>query len=97
MCIISWLIPIIDFTITTFNELNNTIEGYQDLNNIAQNIEKLIATKDQVKILEFITIFQNKIYNHRKDAYLIPDFFYKIKKNKYQQTENEIAKITKHI
>ena len=40
---------------------------------------------------------QNGIFEHRKNALLIPDFFYKICRPKQQQNEEDIAKNYKKV
>ena len=46
---------------------------------------------DGEEIINLEIDLQNKLYEHRKEAVLIPDFIYKLFRNKQQKNEEKIA------
>lgn len=93
LVLISFSLVIIDYIISSVCNLNTDLKRLEELSKMQSEIERQRNDKE----FETLSEFQTKIYEHRKKCFLIPDFVYKMKLNKYQNTEDNIAKILFHF
>lgn len=102
LIVLSWILPLIDFCYCYWNGLENDIKRLKDLKEKSVEIDSFFSKnhlytnyKDNDERLEFIRSkfieLQKALFKHRENAILIPNWFYKVKKDKYQKIENKIA------
>ncbi len=79
MLYFAWLLVIINYFQKNISMLKNDIKNQEIMKEIAIIIENNFE-KENFKIEDILELeikLQDKIYRHRKTAYLIPDWFYK--------------------
>ncbi len=87
---VSWFIPAIDFAWSACNSLNEDLKRLAEINEECAEVDrKLGSTHADVK--NDLIRLQYLIFEHRKLAYTIPDYFYWLKRNKYQFTAEHTA------
>lgn len=101
LCIVSWMLPLIDFFCFYWNRLQKDIERLRNLESKCEQIDRSISKKDfsklepesekvqQIKV--HIIDLQKEILEHRKESVFIPNWFYKIRQKNYQEKEDRIA------
>lgn len=101
LCIISWLLPLIDFLYSYWDDLRKDIERLQKLKAKSAEIDNTISRKDfctlrfdSQKVQQVRTALielQKDIFEHREKSTLIPNWFYKIRQKAHQASEDKIA------
>lgn len=91
ICVFSWFLPIIDYCYSFGSNRAQDTRRFERLKEDSENIEKLLQNDDfRENYIELIEL-QNKIKDNRENAALIPDWFYKQRKEKHQSAEDKIA------
>ena len=91
ICVISWVAPIADYTISNLLQLNKDIRRLVELRKKCNAIESNIANgNDDIRVSELISI-QQLIRENREKAYMMPDWFYQYRQQKHQKAEDKIA------
>ena len=93
-----WCLPFIKYLWSFNNHMKEDDNRITTLKNASDNLLNnwgLILDGDELvqKAIEL----QNGIFEHRKNAVLIPDFFYKICRPKQQKIEEDIAENYKKV
>lgn len=87
---VSWFIPAIDFAWSAWSSLNEDLKRLAEINEECAEVDrKLGSTHADVK--NNLIRLQGMIFEHRRLAYTIPDYFYWLKRNKYQFTAEHTA------
>ena len=68
---------------------SNNIEDVKRLEKMSIKLNNLECLQEEN--LEDVVCFQDIIYEHRQQCFLIPDFIYSLRKRNYQKSENMIA------
>lgn len=92
LCIALWCLPFIKYLYSFGKHMKDDDNRITKLKNEADNLLNnigLILEGDELVQKEIE--LQNRIFEHRKNALLIPDFFYKICRPKQQKNEESIA------
>ena len=107
LCVMSWLLPLIDFLYSYLKELEKDIERLQKLKAKSEEIDKTISRKDfctlrfdSQKVQQVRTALielQKGIFEHREKSTLIPNWFYKIRQKSHQVREDRIADEVKNM
>lgn len=87
--ILTWLSPLAYYFIRNFCSLHKDIKRLEELIQRSDEIDSLLSRRQEATS-EIIKL-QQLIMDNRKNATLIPDWFYKIRKDAYQKVENVIA------
>ena len=88
--IISSILPLSSYFYNGLKKLSKNIKSQENLYSHIEVIERDL--KNQKAILDEIEELQVEIFEYRKKAYLIPDWFYKFYRNKFQTQEDLYAK-----
>ena len=97
VCILAWITPTLEFLVSNIKDLWETISLSQKLESTCDSIESKLSEEDLVTVKEDLIKIQNRIKERREVGYLIPDWFYRIHREKQQAKEDQIAKtITSH-
>ena len=90
--ILAWCLPFIKFYVSFNNAMKNDDTRLTTLKNKADNIMHNVGmVLDGHELICLEIELQNKLYEHRQKAVLIPDFIYKLFRNKQQKNEEKIA------
>lgn len=90
--ILAWGFPFIKFYVSFNNAIKKDMDRLTTLKNKSDNLMHnvgMVLDGDELICLEIE--LQNKLYEHRRKAVLIPDFIYKLFRNKQQKNEENIA------
>lgn len=90
VAIIVSIAPLLSYFYSGFKKLNKDITSQQQLYDVIGSIEGKLKTKK--KIWDEIEELQVEIFDYRKKAYLIPNWFYKLYRKKMQTDEDRLAK-----
>lgn len=82
----SFLLIIVDCLLDSIHKLTEDVKRLEKMSIKLNNLERL-----QEENLEDVVGFQDIIYEHRQQCFLIPDFIYSLRKRSYQKSENMIA------
>ena len=91
ICILSWFIPLGEYIYSIHKDIRQTISFYKKIDNYSNNIEKKLLENGDISIKQDLIDLQYMIRKRREVGFLIPDWFYRRKKNKYQKKESSIA------
>lgn len=89
IAILSSLVPIGSFLYNGIKKLYNDIKSQSAL---YEHIESIESKQTNKELWDEIEELQIEIYNYRKQAYLIPNWFYKLSRNSKQKEEDYFAK-----
>ena len=89
--VVASIFPLFSYFFSSFRKLNSDITLQEELYKHIEKIEKNITTKKE--IWDEVEELQVEIFNYRKKAYLIPDWFHQIFKKETQKNEDEFAKL----
>ena len=90
--ILAWGFPFIKFYISFNNAMNNDETRLTTLKNKADNIMHNVGmVLDGEGLVGLEIELQNKLYEHRQKAVLVPDFIYKLFLKKQLKNEENIA------
>ena len=90
--ILAWGFPFIKYYVSFNNAIKKDLDRLSTLKNKSDNLMHnvgMVLDGDELIYLEIE--LQNKLYEHRQKAVLIPDFIYKLFRNKQQKNEEKIA------
>ena len=90
--ILAWIFPFIKFYVSFNNAIKKDLDRLTTLKNKSDNLMHnvgMVLDGDELICLEIE--LQNKLYEHRQKSVLIPDFIYKLFRNKQQKNEENIA------
>ena len=90
--IFAWGFPFVKFYVSANNAIKEDLERLTSLKNKSNTIMPnvgMVLDGEGVICLEID--LQNKLYEHRQKAVLIPDFIYKLFRNRQQKNEENIA------
>lgn len=89
---IATLSPIIQYSITVFIQLKKDENRLKEIYDLQKYVSQNNLYKpDDILFYKRVIKIQNKIYEHRENAFLIPNSFYKILKKRQQRIEFEIS------
>lgn len=89
IAIIVSIAPLFSYFYNGFKKLNKDIASQQQLYGIIESIEGKL--KNKKKIWDEIEELQVEIFDYRKKAYLIPNWFYKLFRKNMQIDEDKLA------
>lgn len=89
--IISFLAPLSDYAYTARKQILESISLLQTIEASCHQIESKILNNSTTSIKEELIELQYSILKRRATCFLIPDWFYKFKKEQYQKQEDCIA------
>lgn len=91
ICVISWVVPIADYTISNLLQLNKDIKRLSELKKKCNALDRDITNgNSDCHVSELISI-QQLIRENREKAYMVPDWFYQHRQQKHQKAEDKIA------
>ena len=88
------LLPLVSFFCNGIKKLNDDINRYDEIYNYVNKCDEKISNGQKAsedELLENIKSLQLLILKHRKSAYMIPTWFYKIFKTKMQKEADDLA------
>lgn len=95
--VIAWIFPVADYTYSVYRELCDEAERFKNMQMENENID-ILLNNNEYRLAYFKQIeLQRKIWNNRKNSILVPDWFYKKRKDKHQHAEDSIAENTAAI
>ena len=90
--ILAWIFPFIKFYVSFNNAMKKDLMRLTTLKNKSDNLMHNVGmVLDGEEIINLEIDLQKKLYEHRQKAVLIPDFIYKLFRNKQQKNEENIA------
>lgn len=91
----SWVFPLEQFLITQWSRLRDNINYLKMVNDEYRSIERCYEKYSSDEIICKLCGIQTYIFEHRKKAVMIPDWFYKMHQQNMQKYEDNIATETK--
>ena len=91
ICILSWLTPLAEYTYSVCKEVFGSISLLQKIDAFCDQIENRLSGNNNVSVKQELINLQYKIRERREEGFLIPDWFYKMRKGKHQKQEDSIA------
>lgn len=88
---IPWCLPFVKYLYSFQQQWKNDENRLRKMNDEANNIPNIGMISTGPEWIEREIELQEKIFTHRKEAILIPNFFYKICRTKQQKDEASIA------
>ena len=92
ICVLSWFTPIAEYAYSIYKEVGESISILQEVDKLSAEVEKKQATSSPRTIKRELIKLQYKIWERRKNGFLIPDWFYAWHQKKQQEKEDRIAK-----
>ena len=89
IAILSSLVPIVTFLYNGIKKLCKDIKSQRSL---YEHIESIESEQTKKELWDEIEELQIEIFNYRKQAYLIPNWFYKLSRSSKQKEEDYFAK-----
>lgn len=87
-----WAIPILQYVFAQYKDVYENIESLKSLKQKYALIENNLENYDEGELYSKLCNLQLYIFEHRKKALLIPDWFYNFFREKIQYHEDNIAK-----
>ena len=91
ICVCTWLIPIGEYAVSSIYKTNECRKIHEKIRSEAHIIEDSMCSGSD-DIVSSLMNRQQSIYNSRCESVLIPDWFYELRKCKYQKSEDRIAR-----
>ena len=91
ICILSWLTPLAEYTYSVCKEVFESISFLRKMDVFCDEIENKLSGDNNVSIKQELIDLQYKIRERREVGFLIPDWFYEMRKRKNQKQEDSIA------
>lgn len=91
ICILSWLTPLAEYTYSVCKDVFESISILRKINSFCDQIENKLSEENNVSVKQELIALQYKIRERRENGFLIPDWFYKMRKGKQQKQEDCIA------
>lgn len=91
VCILSWLTPLVEYTYSVCKEICESISLLKKIDAFCDQIENKLSEENNVSVKQELIALQYKIRERRENGFLIPDWFYKMRKGKQQKQEDCIA------
>ena len=91
ICVCTWLIPIGEYAVSSIYKTNECRRIHEKIRSEAHIIEDSMRSGSD-DIVSSLMNLQQSIYSSRCENVLIPDWFYALRKCKYQKTEDRIAR-----
>ena len=88
---ISWILPFVKYGFSFHKRMKQDEKRLEEMNNFANNLVELDFDSDPTAVNDLIKL-QNEIFEHRKNAVLIPNKFFEIFHSSFQKKEEDIAK-----
>ena len=89
--IVSFLAPLSDYAYTARKQILESISLLQTIEASCNQIETKLLDNNTTSIKKELIDLQYSILKRRTTCFLIPDWFYKFKKEQYQKQEDCIA------
>ena len=97
VCILSWFAPIAEYVYSNYKDVGDSIALLQKADKLRVEIEKKLKGNSTKTIKQELVALQYKIWERRKNGFLIPDWFYEWHRKKQQKQEDQIAKTIQDI
>ena len=91
ICILSWLTPLVEYIYSVCKEVIKSNSLLKEIDAFCDKIENKLSGDNNVSIKQELIDLQYKIRERREVGFLIPDWFYKMRKRKHQKQEDSIA------
>ena len=91
ICILSWLTPLVEYIYSVCKEVIKSNSLLKEIDAFCDKIENKLSGDNNVSIKQELIDLQYKIRERREVGFLIPDWFYKMRKGKHQTQEDSIA------
>lgn len=91
ICILSWLTPFAEYKYSICKEIVESISFLRKINVFCDQIENKLSENNNVSVKQELIDLQYKIRERREVGFLIPDWFYEMRKEKHQKQEDSIA------
>lgn len=91
VCILSWLTPLVEYTYSVCKEICESISLLKKIDAFCDQIENKLSEENNVSVKQELIDLQYKIRERRENGFLIPDWFYKMRKGEQQKQEDCIA------
>lgn len=93
---VPWISPFVKYMISFNRHMKKDQIQITQMKNKADSVLEIARAHDVDMMLKRENELQDKLFEHRKQALLIPNFFYKICRSKQQQNEEQIAQNEKN-
>lgn len=97
VCVLSWFAPISEYAYSIYKEIGESITLLQKTDKLRIEIEEKLKSDSAKTIKQEVIALQYKIWERRKEGFLIPDWFYEWHRKKQQKQEDQIAKTIQDI
>lgn len=97
VCVLSWFAPIAEYAYSIYKEVGESITLLQKTDKLCTEIEEKLKSDSTKTIKQELIALQYKIWERRKEGFLIPDWFYEWHRKKQQKQEDQIAKTIQDI
>lgn len=99
MYLFSWIAPLIDYADYNNRMLNMDLQRQKEMKELCQNFERLQeqANSNNKEAAEALISIQQKIREHREQAFLIPDCFYKYRHRRHQEQAENFSKFAQYM
>lgn len=88
---VPWILPFVKYMVSFNKHMKNDQIRIAQMTDKANSIPNIAQAFDVDALLKRESELQDKLFEHRKQALLIPNLFYKICRPKQQQNEEQIA------
>ena len=92
VCVLSWFAPVAEYAYSIYKEVGESITLLQKTDKLCIEIEEKLKSDSIKTINQDVITLQYKIWERRKEGFLIPDWFYEWNRKKQQKQEDQIAK-----
>lgn len=97
ICVLSWLVPIAEFTYFIYTEVQRSIVQLQEIDQYSEEIERVFESASSRSLKQMLIKLQYKIFERRETGFMIPDWFYEWHKKRYQNREDSVAKTIQQL
>lgn len=97
VCVLSWFAPIAEYAYSIYKEEGKSISILQEMDKLSGEIEKKLETSSPRTLKRELIKLQYKIWERRKNGFLIPDWFYEWHRKNHQIKEDRIASVIQKL
>lgn len=91
ICVLAWFLPVADYGFSLMRNLQEDIRRIEKLKEQSDEVERLISDNCIEQSYDQLITLQRQIMENRENATLVPDWFYKLRKDKHQESQQRIA------
>lgn len=84
-CVLAWGAPLVDYAWGNHDIFTEDLQRLQKIKALCQEFNNDQNSRNNQSAIKLLLRIQEKIREHREKAFLIPDIFYKLRKEKHQK------------